>query len=287
MDLKLELRLFLDNFVSLNTKRSYKTDLEDFLGFVKFDITNCDIESAVDYRDYLQKSGKSSKTINRRFSSVKSFYKWLIRKGVANSDPTVGIILPKATVEAPTEAFTDEEVSMMFNIVDRSNITGKTHFFIMKMLFNLGLRRSELINIRVGDIKTFRGVRFLTIKGKGEKLRDIPLTDQMYDLIQDYISNVSKFYKKTLKKDDYILPSFRNPGSVYKLIRKYAEKCRIDKRVGAHSCRATIISKMLEEKESPRNVADFAGHASINTTINSYDKKRDGLKNSPVHKVSF
>jgi integrase len=76
-------------------------------------------------------------------------------------------------------------------------------------------------------------------------------------------------------------------STIYAIVKKYAKMVGVTRNVSPHSCRATAISQLLENGESPRNVADFAGHASINTTIGSYDKKRDGLKNSSAMKLKF
>ena len=76
-------------------------------------------------------------------------------------------------------------------------------------------------------------------------------------------------------------------STIYAIVKKYAKIIGVTRNVSPHSCRATAISQLLENGESPRNVADFAGHSSVNTTIGSYDKKRDGLKNSSAMKLKF
>jgi integrase len=76
-------------------------------------------------------------------------------------------------------------------------------------------------------------------------------------------------------------------NTIYNIVKKYAKIIGVTRPVSPHSCRATAISQLLENGESPRNVADFAGHSSVNTTIGSYDKKRDGIKNSSAMKLNF
>ena len=76
-------------------------------------------------------------------------------------------------------------------------------------------------------------------------------------------------------------------GNVRKIVKKYAENVGITRRVSAHSCRATAISHLLDTQKVPiRDVADFAGHSSINTT-SLYDKKRKGLDESAAYKIKY
>ena len=76
-------------------------------------------------------------------------------------------------------------------------------------------------------------------------------------------------------------------STVYRIIERYAKKCGINKKVGAHSCRATAISHLLDTQKTPiRDVAIFAGHSNI-TTTERYDKRRENLDNSAAYKINY
>jgi integrase len=153
------------------------------------------------------------------------------------------------------------------------------------------LRRSELVSIKLEDIYEDRGVTVLRIKGKGDKVRVLPLSDTLVVNLKEYLKN----YGTVLDQKDYLFQSHKDirnvqamsGTTVYKIVNKYAKILGITKRVGAHSCRATVISHLLENSVSPRDVANFAGHSSINTTVGIYDKRRDEIKNSAAYKVKF
>jgi len=275
---------FLQNMISAQTRRAYKHDIENFLKFVDYKIDNITFETIVDYRDLLQDKGLAPASINRNITSIRSLLTWCVNIGYLKENPALRVKLPKAEVQRPTLAFTDREVVKMLNIPDNS-LYGQMHKIMLSLLFTLGLRRSELASLKVKDIVEDRDVYVLRIRGKGQKLREVPLTAPLKKQMDELINT------KNLMSDDYLFQFIKNmpvnPSSVNRMVIRYAKKAGINRRVTAHSCRATVISHLLEKGVSPRDVADLVGHASINTTVEKYDKKRDKLTNSAVYKVKF
>ena len=256
---------FLANFSSEETKRAYASDLRNFLKSYNRNIEQITLLDLITYRDMLLKDS-SPATVRRKLSTIKSFLEWCTMRGIIITNPAANLKMPKAMTKFPTLAFTDEEVSKM--IAAPAN---EFHKAILVLLFNLGLRRSELTNMSKIDIFEDRGVNILRIRGKGSKERLVPLTPIIKESVDRYLAeNVSL-----------------NPSSVYRIVNRYAKSVGITKRVGAHSCRATLISHLLENQVSPRDVADLVGHVNIQTTVGVYDKKRDMLKNSAAYKVNF
>ena len=288
---------FLANFTSNSTRRAYLQDLKQF--FVRYSVPNGDfsyitLSMLIGYREQLKSEGLSSATVNRKLSTIKSLMNWAVECGVLSANPAASLRLEKSSQVLPTLAFTDLEVQQMLETPDNSYY-GHLHRLMLTLLFKLGLRRSELVNIRMKDFYQDRGVDVLSIRGKGGKQRVLPLTQEVSEVIQDYKAKYEFNAKDTLHPSDFLLQSLTceknkiamNPASVYRMVNRYAKDIGITRRVGAHSCRATAISHLLENQVSPRDVADFAGHTNVNTTISSYDKKRDGLKNSAAFKVKY
>lgn len=288
---------FLANFTSEATRRAYYKDLKQF--FVRYNVPNGDfsyitLPMLINYRESLKAGGSSPATVNRKISTIKSLLNWAVERGALSASPAASLRLEKPSQVLPTLAFTDEEVRIIMEKTDDSYY-GYLHRLMLTLLFNLGLRRSELVNIRVGDVYEDRGVKVLKVRGKGGKQRILPLTAEVYETITDYIAKYETNAQDTLYPTDYLLQSLTceknnqpmNPASVYRTVNRYAKEAGVTRRVGAHSCRATVISHLLENQVSPRDVADFAGHNNVNTTISIYDKKRDGLKNSAAFKVKY
>jgi integrase/recombinase XerD len=290
-------REFILQFVSLQTQKAYAKDLKFFFEFLAKGGLNLNHPEQIQahhfrlYRDSLIENDYSSATINRRLVCIRSFIKWCIGAGLMKHNPLDQIKLPKTQTQNPTLAFSDEEVNRMLEAPE-NNRRGRMHRLAMLFLFNLGLRRSELTQIQIKDFYQDRGHHVLSIKGKGAKLRDMPLPASLINEIEQY-SNSLKIEGIDLDPTDYLFFSGKKPNkpidgsTVFRIINRYAKKLGINKRVSPHSCRATAISHLLDTQNTPmRDVAIFAGHSKI-TTTERYDKRRKGLDDNAAYKVNY
>lgn len=294
-----KLAIFLQNCNSKNTKKAYESDileLQQFLRAKNLDLVTLEkVDTLIEYRNMLLSNGKAPGTIARKIASIKSFLNWLVEVGHLEKNPAIHIKSPKPVVLEPTLAFTDREVTAMLQKPDLSSFYGNLHYIILILLFNLGLRRSELSNLKWGDLYEDRGQVALKVLGKGQKLRILPLNTNIYAYLQKYKSYYEKTCNMTLIASDYILQTRKirknikpmDCSSINEVVIKYARAAGITRRVSAHSCRATMISHLLDTQHLPiRDVADAVGHSSVNTTI-LYDKKRKGLSDSALLKVNY
>lgn len=301
---KLNIQDFIDDFIcqfiSDQTKKAYINDLVFFFNFLKMGDVIITCPSQIKghhfqfYRDHLIEKEYSSATINRKLVAIRSFIKWAMACKILDHNPLDVVKLPKVQTKDPTLAFDDHEVIKMIYAPDLSAKKGHMHKLVMCLLFSLGLRRSELVNIKVKDIYKERNHFVVKIKGKGDKDRHLPLNNKLIEVIDDYIHSLKR-HNIFLEQEDYLIQScakFKNSkpmngSTVYRIIEKYAKICKINKRVSPHSCRATAISHLLDTQNTPiRDVAIFAGHSKI-TTTERYDKRREGLDNSAAYKVNY
>lgn len=291
---------FLMQFLSPDTKTAYMKDLGFFFDFLRSGNVAITHPKEIQsyhfglYRDHLIERGLASATVNRRLVCIRSFMKWCVATRLIDHNPLDVIKLPRIQTESPTLAFDDEEVVQMLNAPDTKTHRGCLHRLSMALLFNLGLRRSELTNIRLMDFAKERGHTVLRIHGKGDKIRLVPVNENVHNEIQRYLDHL-KENGITLDFEDYLLQidmKSKNEkpidgSTIYRIIEKYAKDLGINKRVSPHSCRATVISHLLDTQLAPiRDVAIFAGHANI-TTTERYDKRRQNLKNSAAYAVDF
>lgn len=284
---------FLKSFTSANTRIAYEKDLRDYAAFCAT-MDPISFSALSQYRDFLIAASAPS-TVVRKFSAVKSFFSFLASEGAIPFNPAMNLKVPRSRTLEPTEAFEDHEVLKVIAAADTSSFAGNMHRFALILLFNLGLRRSELVNLRLSSIREHRGTRFLSVIGKGDKCRMIPLSAYVIEELNAYLIRYHDFTKGELKPQDFLLQANSyekndnalNPGTIYRLVKTYAKEAGVTKRVSAHSCRATMISHLLEKGVSPRAVADLAGHSSIQTTVGIYDRKRDALTNTAAAKVSY
>ena len=291
---------FLMQFLSPDTKTAYMKDLQFFFDFLRSGDVSITHPNQIQsfhfglYRDHLMERGLSSATVNRRLVCIRSFMKWSVAARLIDHNPLDVVKLPKIQTESPTLAFDDEEVVRMLEAPDTKTHRGALHRVSMALLFNLGLRRSELTHIRLMDFAKERGHTVLRIHGKGDKVRLIPINESVQHEIQRYLDHL-KDNGVTLDFEDYLLQidvKSKNEkpidgSTIYRIIEKYAKDLGINKRVSPHSCRATVISHLLDTQSAPiRDVAIFAGHANI-TTTERYDKRRQNLKNSAAYHVDY
>lgn len=288
-------REFLSQFLSQQTKLAYVKDLRFFFDFVKSG--NGVIKEPADikafhfqlYRDSMLERGLSSATINRRLVCIRSFVKWAISSKLMDHNPLDAVKLPKVQTEAPTVAFDDDEVVKMISAPDTTNHKGRTHRLVLVLLFNLGLRRSELASIKLSDFTEDRGHTVLQIHGKGNKIRYIPINSNVSNEISSYLAGLN------LEAADYLIQTEDTTknnkpidcSTIYRIIERYVKQCSINKDVSPHSCRATAISHLLDtQKATIRDVASFVGHKNI-TTTERYDKRRNNLDKSVAYEVNY
>lgn len=287
---------FLTNFTSPHTRRAYRNDLSKFFSAYPGiqhpqELT---IQHFIAFRDQLTAQGASPATVNRTLSSVKSLMDWCVQEGLIRINPAAAVRVPKATVTTPTLPFTDDEVVKILELPVKT-YSDKLYQTMLTLLFHLGLRCSELVKLKVSDITYDRETCTLRVYGKGDKVRYLPITPAVQNVLREYLFNFELSYGLPLQASDYLFQANgleksskpMNTSTVYRVVERAAKRVGISKRVSPHSCRATAISHLLEKGVSPRDVADMAGHSSIQTTVGSYDKKRDSLKNSAAWKVDY
>lgn len=299
-DIKDFIQEFLVQFLSKDTKTAYIKDLKFFFDFLKSGNVTIAHPKEIQsyhfqlYRDHLLERGLSSATINRRLVCIRSFMKWAIAAKLIEFNPLDTVKLPKVQTESPTVAFDDEEVLRMIGAPDTTTHKGRTHRLVMVLLFHLGLRRSELTHIKMHQFTQDRGHMILRIHGKGDKVRLVPLNKHVQGEIEAYVGAL-KGHGVDLGAEDYLLQTeqkSRNSkpmdgSTIFRVIEKYARKVGITKAVSPHSCRATVISHLLDTQQAAiRDVATFAGHSNI-TTTERYDKRRKNLDKSAAYQVDF
>lgn len=278
---------FLSNFTSECTRAAYRSDLESFFKYYNSsfsEVSQISLSHLISYREYLLVKF-SSNSVNRKLSGLKSFFIWCNQQGIIQTNPASALKIPKSNPEHPTQAFTDKETLDILKLPDVSSFRGLMHELVLELLFKLGLRRSEVAGIRVGDIFQERDTTVIRIKGKGDKIRIVPISS-------NFVEKINKFLDKCERptSSSHLISNGNgkriDTSTIYRIVKSYAKMAGINKRVSPHSCRATVISHLLEQSVSPRDVADFVGHSNIQTTA-IYDKKRLGLKNSAAFKVNY
>jgi len=244
---RLETELKLRGF-SPFTIKSYLFYNQKFLEFVKKSVEEVSEEDVKNFIAQKISEGANPKTIVLIQSALRFFYDEVLKKGIVNLKP------PKISKSLPI-VLTREEVKALIN-----SIKNKKHKLIVKLLYSSGLRLSELVNLKVGDLELEERIGWVR-KGKGAKDRMFIISSKLVDELKEYIKN---------KKDsDYVFSGRKGKMSVrnvQKIVKLAAKKAGINKPVHPHTLRHSFATHLLEAGENIRKIQELLGHSNLSTT---------------------
>jgi integrase/recombinase XerC len=267
---------FLDNleFEKRYSKRtivSYQTDILQFqqyctsIGIVEKQFLLVDSKLVRSWVVFLLESGCSNRSVNRKISTLKSFYKYLLRQGYVNVNPLVKVDSLKINKKLPVFV-TQNQIQQLFDVIDfGADFLGCRNKLVIELFYNTGIRRSELINIKCNDIDRIN----LTLKvlGKRNKERFIPITLSMIKAIDNYMEQ----QKKELDEpSDYLFITEKGtkmyPNLVYRIVKTALSLVTtLDKR-GPHVLRHTFATHMLNNGAEISAIKELLGHSNLAAT---------------------
>jgi site-specific recombinase XerD len=211
-------------------------------------------------------------------------------------NPTDNIKRPKDQVVTDTNDLTDEQVKALLSAVDLNTKSGHMHKAILVLLFSTGIRKNELINLKLENYQEHQGLKVIQFVGKRGKISKIPLHQSAIFHLEQYLAFLSS-QGKSLKPCSYLFQScklssqqFSNkklqPTSVDYIIKQYGIKAGIKTHITPHSARATVIGSLLEAGCDLYKVSQLVNHSNVKTT-QSYDKRKKSLVDSPVFQLKY
>lgn len=251
--------------VSNETIKSYTYDLREFYKVLNRKSTEELLST--DIADFVRSQSKkhlSVATILRRISSTKGFYLFLEKERLLK-EPLLEIDTPKGIKRLPI-SLSIEEVEDLLESPDITKDDGLRNKAMLELMYSSGLRVSELLNLKISDIKFERAI--VNIIGKGDKQRKVPIGEFALDYIKQYIDTSRK--KNKGRRSDYLfLNRYGKPLSrqyFFKEIKKYAEMANISVEISPHTLRHCFATHMLENGAELRAVQEMLGHSNIATT---------------------
>jgi integrase/recombinase XerC len=273
---------------SEHTIRSYHDDLIQFSDFLlqQFGKPALKEISSSMVRSWLAdlKGGKiSSKSINRKISSLKSFFKYKLRTGELDQTPMSTIINPKIGRRLPVYV-EEKDMQTLFNFVEfPDDWQGHTDKLLIGMFYNTGMRLSELINLRQRQVNF--SSRTIKVLGKGNKERVIPISEQLVVQIKEYLQQ-----KKTgaENEDAFLLINRKGkklyPKYAYLAVKKYLGKITTIDKKSPHVLRHTFATHLTNGGADLNSVKELLGHSSLAATQlythNTIGKLKDAYKKS-------
>ena len=257
--------LYVEKGLSKNTIEAYSNDINDFLSWLnKRNIQNYkEISELVvnEYVAYLFNKALKSSTVNRKISSLKSFYLFLIKKKIISSSPLSEIITPKKEHYLPSSMSEDEVERLLRSPNIELDIENRDKAMI-EMLYATGMRISELINLKITDIDLERSV--LKVLGKGSKERLIPFGEKALDSLNSYLAK----RKKSLAKEVFISNRGKKMTRTgfWQRIKIYLSREGLKDSISPHTLRHAFATHLLNRGADLRSVQLLLGHSDLSTT---------------------
>ena len=272
---------YLENVkgASKHTLRNYHLDLEAFWAFVGKEVPATSVEKH-HIRAYLADltfKGLAKRTILRRLSSLRSYFKYLTREGLIKANPLDSIESPKADKPIPTSISYDC-VERLFAQPDTESFLGLRDRCIMELFYSSGLRVSELTALSLSDFD--RRNRLLRVLGKGKKERIIPITNTATQWLETYLGHPDHNGKAIFENSRGGRLTTR---SIDRLFKKYLRMSGLAEQVTPHTIRHTIATHWLENGMDLKTIQGLLGHSSLSTTT-IYTKVSNRLKRDVYQK---
>lgn len=274
---------------SKNTIISYQNDLTVFFEYVliEYKIASVNEINPSIVRTWLaslKENKASSKTVNRKISSLKAFFKYQLKMKKITVNPMATISSLKVSKRLPS--FVEEKALKTLSDHDffPSNFEGKTHFMVFEILYQTGIRRSELINLKESDIDKNSGT--IKVLGKGNKERIIPVNNKLLALIDEYIVEKRTELPELISAELLVNKKGRplDPKYVYNIVKKYLGQVSTNQRKSPHVLRHSFATHLTNNGAQINAIKELLGHSSLAATQIYTHNTIEKLKE--VHKQS-
>jgi integrase/recombinase XerC len=272
---------------SENTIISYENDLNSFFEFLflEYKITDLKEITASIVRTWLAslKENKcSSKTVNRKISSLKSFFKYQLKIKNLSISPVAAIASLKVSRKLPSFIQEKDLNTLLKHDFFPETFAGKTDFLIFEILYQTGIRRNELIQLKESDVDKSSGI--IKVLGKGNKERFIPVSNQLLNIIDEYILEKRKELSETT--DNFLLVNKKgkklDPKYIYTVVKENLSKVSTNERKSPHILRHSFATHLTNNGAEINAIKELLGHSSLAATQiytnNSIEKLKEVYK---------
>ena len=255
--------LEIEKNYSRHTILNYRLDLEGFLGFLKgiaLSLKKVDYLCLRRYLSELKSKDYKPRSLARKLSSLRSFFKFLQREGLLKSNPASALRTPKLDRKLP-DFLSEGEMAFLMESPPLDQISGRRDRAILEVLYSTGIRVSELVGLNREDVDFISNM--VKVAGKGKKERLVPIGDKALEVLKDYLDARSS--------SNSVLFLNRNGGrlttrSILNITNKYIRLMGLRKRLSPHALRHSFATHLLDRGADLRSVQELLGHTNLSTT---------------------
>ncbi len=263
--------LALERRFSPHTLAAYENDLRNFIEYATQQ--QC-LTSAVEVRHshirawaaVQMQNGMSARSVNRRLSCLHSYFRFLKRRGFIEKDPMLKVLAPKTGKRLPV-FLQERQMAALFSDIDfGSDFSGLRDRLILEVLYATGMRRGELVGLKLPDIDSSR--MSFRISGKGGKERLIPFARYLQDLLNDYLKIRMETFPATAEPWLFLNNKGEKmgPGSVYYAVRKHLSQVTTAEQRSPHVLRHSFATHLSNRGADLNAIKELLGHASLAAT---------------------
>ncbi|PLS16666.1 tyrosine recombinase XerC [Bacillus sp. M6-12] len=253
------------------TIERYQRDIDEFFLFMNEQgisgLQSIEFQDARLFLTILHGRNLSKRTIARKTSCLRSFFKFLMREEIVPDNPFSLVSLPKKDQTLPRFLY-EEELSRIFSSIDASNPIGKRNFALIELLYATGARVSECCSIQLNDLDLTLGT--VLLHGKGKKDRYVPIGEYAKEAISAYLKDGRGFLMASEKSHGTLMVNFRGepltPRGVRYILSSLMNKAAEGSKLHPHMLRHSFATHLLNNGADLRTVQELLGHSAISST---------------------
>jgi len=252
---------------SKHTLLSYKTDLEQFFAFANNSQSIVeDFNTIRSWIIFLMENENSTRTINRKISTLKTYYKYLMREGRIGKNPLDRIVSPKMDSKLPQFVPEDDLEHIFSDDIFGKDFAGQRDRLVVEMLYTTGIRLSELKNLKHADVDLSN--KTIKVLGKRQKERIIPITDNLIQTLTSYISEKEK--QPFAVEQKYLLITDKGKQiyekKIYRIVNHYLSLVTTISKKSPHILRHSFATHLLNNGADLNAIKELLGHANLSAT---------------------
>jgi tyrosine recombinase XerC len=253
--------LDIEKNASEHTKINYTHDLKEFDAFVAdVSLEKIDYLLLRRFLAHLKNKNLSKRTVNRKLSSIRSFFRFMFKEGLIKSNPTLLLSSPKQDKYLP-RFLTEDETVKLIEAADGKDWLSLRDRALLETLYSTGMRISELTGLNVDNVDLVSGV--VKVMGKGKKERMLPVGSSAINAIRKYLDQRKRENSAVFLNKNYTRLTSRGSRLI---LNKYIKKTSLQHGISPHTLRHSFATHLLNRGADLRSVQELLGHSNLSTT---------------------